>query len=75
MACYMLHAVVHLALLMVGKDKGGEMTPVYDPKVKGWRIVYTPNQFINRELWGKPVNNKIYESWDSACYDLDKWAE
>jgi hypothetical protein len=60
---------------MVGKDKGDEMTPVYDPKVKGWRIVYTPNQFINRELWGKPVNNKIYESWDSACHDLDKWAE
>jgi len=51
------------------------MTPIYDPKAKGWRIVYTPNQFINRELWGEPVNNKIYKSWDSACHDLDRWAE
>jgi hypothetical protein len=57
------------------KPKENKMTPVYDPKAKGWRIVYTPNQFIKREMWGKPVNNKIYESWDSACHDLDKWAE
>lgn len=47
----------------------------YNPERKGWEIVYTPNNFINHKMWGKSVNNKIYESWDSAAHDLDKWAE
>ena len=50
------------------------MKPIYSAKLGGWQIVHLPNQFINRELWGKPVNNKVYESWDSECHDLDKWA-
>lgn len=51
------------------------MNIIYNPELKGWQIVYLPNKFTNRKLWGKPVNNKVYESWDSACHDLDKWAE
>lgn len=54
--------------------EGGKMKPIYNAALGGWQIVYTPNQHIRRELWDKPVNDKIYESWDSACYDLDKWA-
>jgi hypothetical protein len=50
------------------------MNPVYNAKLGGWQIVYTPNIFIKREMWGKPVNKKVYESWDSAMHDLDKWA-
>lgn len=51
------------------------MIPVYDSKLGGWQIVYLPNQFIRREKWGQPVNNKVYESWESAMHDLDKWAD
>jgi len=40
----------------------------------GWQIVYTENQFINKEMWEKPVNNKIYNSWNDANHDLEKWA-
>ena len=47
----------------------------YNHEKKGWEIVYTRNNFINPKMWGKSVNNKIYESWDSAAHDLDKWAE
>ena len=50
------------------------MIPVYNPKIKGWQIVWVPNVHIKRELWHKPVNNKIYESWDDALHDMDKWA-
>lgn len=41
----------------------------------GWQIIYTPNQFINPEMWGKSVNGKVYKSYDDAMHDLDKWAE
>lgn len=47
----------------------------YNVKLRGWQIVYTPNNFINPKLWGQPVNKKLYESWHSAMHDLDKWAE
>lgn len=51
------------------------MKPQYNKELRGWQIVYTPNNFINPALWNKPVNNKVYDSWDSAMHDLDKWAE
>lgn len=51
------------------------MEIVYNKELNGWQIVYTTNHFIKKEIWHKPVNNKIYESWDSAMHDLDKWAE
>ena len=41
----------------------------------GWQIVYAENQFINKNMWGKTVNNKIYNSWDEAWHYLDKCAE
>lgn len=41
----------------------------------GWQIIYTPNQYINPEMWGKSVNDKVYKSWNAANHDLDKWAE
>ena len=56
-------------------NKGATMEIRYNPEKKGWEIVYTRNNFINPKMWGKSVNNKIYESWDSAAHDLDKWAE
>ena len=48
---------------------------VYNPAVKGYQIVYTPNMWIRSERWNKSVNGKVYESWDSANHDLDKCAE
>ena len=50
------------------------MEPKYDAKKGGWVIVYLPNQWINIKLWGKPVNNQVYESWDEAMHVMDKWA-
>lgn len=50
------------------------MTIKYDSKRGGYVIVYDVNNFISRAMWGKPVNKKVYESWASACHDLDKWA-
>ena len=47
----------------------------YNAQLNGWQIVYAPNQFIKKEMWHKPVNSKIYDTWGSAMHDLDKWAE
>lgn len=47
---------------------------IYNAKLRGWQIVYTPNKFTNPDLWNKPVNNKVYKSWDEAAHMLDKWA-
>lgn len=41
----------------------------------GWQIIYTPNLFINPEMWGKSINDKVYNSWDEAWNYLDKCAE
>lgn len=41
----------------------------------GWQIVYTENKFINKNMWGKTVNNKVYSSWNEAWHYLDKCAE
>lgn len=49
------------------------MQPQYDKDAKAWRIVYTPNEHTKRELWGQPVNSRLYESWDDAMNDLAKW--
>lgn len=51
------------------------MKIIYNPELKGWQIIYLPNQWRNPALWNKPVNSKVYDSWGSACHDLDKWAE
>ena len=48
------------------------MEIVYNPELKGWQIVYTPNIFINKEMWNKPINNKVYESWLEASHYIDK---
>lgn len=45
----------------------------YNPQLKGWQIIYLKNDWRNPKLWGKPVNDKVYESWHSAAHDLDKW--
>lgn len=37
----------------------------------GWQIVYTPNQFINKAMWGKPVTNRVFESWADASAYID----
>ncbi len=50
------------------------MEPKYDKLLGGWVIVYTPNQWIKKEKWGKPVNNTVYASWDEAMHVMDKWA-
>ena len=65
---------MYSGLLMRGKDKGADMTIKYDSVRGGYIIVYDANNFISRAMWGKPVNKKVYESWASACHDLDKWA-
>lgn len=51
------------------------MRIIYNKELNGWQIVYNERNCIARNLWNKPVNNKIYESWDDAQHDLDKWAE
>lgn len=56
------------------ENKEDKMHIIYNAKLRGWQIVYTPNNFTNPDLWGKPVNDKIYESWDEAAHMLDKWA-
>lgn len=51
------------------------MEIIYNPQLKGWQIVYMKTAWRNPILWGKSVNDKVYDSWESACHDLDKWAE
>lgn len=51
------------------------MNIVYNSKIKKWQIVYNENHFINPKLWGKPVNNKSFDSYDEAMSYLDKCAE
>ena len=51
------------------------MEIIYNPQLKGWQIVYIKTAWCNPILWGKSVNDKVYDSWESACHDLDKWAE
>lgn len=51
------------------------MEIVFNEELKGFQIVYLKNQFVNPEMWNKPVNNKVYDSWDAASADLDKWSE
>lgn len=47
----------------------------YNSELKGWQIVYLRTAWRHAALCGKPVNNKVYDSWESASHDLDKWAE
>ena len=51
------------------------MEIVFNKALNGYQIVYLKTAWRNPILWGKPVNDKIYDSWESACHDLDKWAE
>lgn len=53
-------------------NKGVKMEIVYNPELKGWQIVYTPNQFINKEMWNKPANDKVFKTWYEASHYLDK---
>lgn len=59
----------------VTRIKRLKMHIIYNVELQGFQIVYTPNNFIKKEIWNKPVNNRIYDSWGSACHDLDRWAE
>lgn len=51
------------------------MEIVFNSVLNGWQIVYMKTAWRNPILWGKPVNDKIYDSWESASSDLDKWEE
>ena len=51
------------------------MKIIFNKELNGYQIVYLRCAWRNPILWGKPVNDKIYDSWDSASHDLDKWAE
>lgn len=57
------------------KQKELDMEIIFNKELNGWQIVYLKTAWRNPILWGKPVNDKIYDSWDSASHDLDKWAE
>lgn len=48
---------------------------IYNGKLKAFQIVHTPNIFINKAVWNKPVNDRLYETWDEASHDIDRWSE
>lgn len=45
---------------------------VYNPTLKGYQVVWTPNIHINRDKWNKPVNDHIYEDWADAMHYIDR---
>lgn len=47
------------------------MNIVFDSKLNGWLVVWTPNIRINREKWGKSVNNIVFKSWNEASAYID----
>lgn len=51
------------------------MKIIFNAELNGFQIVHLKNQFTKPEIWNKPVNNKVYGSWDNASADLDKWSE
>lgn len=51
------------------------MQIVFNSELNKFQIIHLKNIFTKPECWNKPVNNKVYDSWDSAMHDLDKWAE
>lgn len=51
------------------------MEIIYNKELKGWQIIHLPNQFIRKEIWNKPINDMIFDSWEDASSYLDKIAE
>ena len=51
------------------------MEIVYNPEIQGFQILFTKRNGINPDLWHKPVNERVYQTWGDAMHDLDKWAE
>jgi hypothetical protein len=49
------------------------MEAQYNELRHGWQIVYAKRYWAPREIWGKPVNNRVYESQAEAWSVLDKW--
>lgn len=47
------------------------MDIVFDSKLNGWLVVWSPNIRIRREKWGKSVNGTVYSSWDEASAYID----
>lgn len=52
-----------------------EMEIVFNKKLNGWQIVWLKTAWHNPAIWGKSVNGKVYDSWESASHDIDKWSE
>jgi hypothetical protein len=51
------------------------MEIIFNKALNGWQIVYLKMAWLNPILWGKSVNGKVYDSWESADNDLAKWGE
>jgi len=53
------------------------MKPIYDPKAKGWRIVYDGHfNWVKRAgLAGKFASGLVFDSWADAMAYLDKCNE
>lgn len=59
----------------VTRIKGLKMDIIYNKELNGFQIILLPNRLWKKEAWNKPINNKIYESWDDAMHYIDKCAE
>lgn len=47
---------------------------VYNKELDGFQIVFTPNDWINKDLWNTSYDGKVYQTWDAAMHILDKMA-
>lgn len=65
-----LHSL-SIVCLDTQKQKGLKMDIVFDSKLNGWLVVWSPNIRIRREKWGKSVNGTVYSSWDEASAYID----
>lgn len=52
-----------------------EMEIVFNKQLNGWQIVWLKTAWHSPAVWGKSVNGKVYDSWESASHDIDKWSE
>lgn len=51
------------------------MEIVFNKQLNGWQIVWLKTAWHSPAVWGKSVNGKVYDSWESASHDIDKWSE
>lgn len=57
------------------KQKELDMKIIFNKELNGWQIVWLKTAWHNPAIWGKSVNGKIYDSYESADNDLMKWEE